>query len=131
MKNTMRQGKDMKRFQAMTYKERVKQYLVVTALLAIIMLLMPAEYPLWTPVLTIAILAGTIMYNLYKWKIQTTTNSNAIFFYNNILMIVLCYFVFFIPYNISFMYSVIYFTLTIMASILDYIRTKRLVFNNE
>lgn len=118
----MRQGKDMNRFQAMTYKERVKHYLVVTVILAITMLLIPYEYPLWTPVLTIVILAGTIIYNLYKWK--TTSNGNAIFFYNNILMIVLCYFVFFIPYNISFMYSGIYFTVTIIASIFDYIKIR-------
>ncbi|WP_342566675.1 hypothetical protein MKY09_11405 [Psychrobacillus sp. FSL K6-4046] len=112
----------MNRFQAMTYKERVKHYLVVTVILAITMLLIPYEYPLWTPVLTIVILAGTIIYNLYKWK--TTSNGNAIFFYNNILMIVLCYFVFFIPYNISFMYSGIYFTVTIIASIFDYIKIR-------
>ena len=120
----MRQGKDMKKFQALTYKERVKRYLVVTVILAITMLLMPYEYPTWTPVLTIAIMAGTIIYNLFKWNIQTISTGNAILIYNTFLMIILCYFVFFIPYNISFMYSVTYFILTITASIIDYFRKK-------
>lgn len=83
----------MKRFQATTYKERVKQYLVVTAILTITMLLMPSEYPLWTLVLTIAIIAGTINYNLFKWKIQTISTGNAISIYNTLLMIILCYLV--------------------------------------
>lgn len=120
----MRQGKDMKKFQALTYKERVKRYLVVTVILAITMLLMPYEYPTWTPALTIAIMAGTIIYNLFKWNIQTISTGNAILIYNTFLMIILCYFVFFIPYNISFMYSVTYFILTITASIIDYFRKK-------
>ena len=126
IRKTMGQGKDMNKFQELTYKERVKHYLVVTVILAITMLLMPYEYPTWTPVLTIAIMAGTIIYNLFKWNIQTISTGKAILIYNTFLLIILCYFVFFIPYNISFMYSVTYFILTITASIIDYFRKRGL-----
>lgn len=118
----------MKKFQEMTYKERVKQYLVVTTILSITMLLMPSEHPLWTPMLTLAILGGTIIFNLYKWNIQgNSMGGNTILIYNYFLMILLCYFVFFIPYNISLRDSVIYFTVTIIASIYDYFRKKKKV----
>ncbi len=109
----------------MTYKERVKVYLITTIVVVIIMLLMPSEYPLWTIILTLAILLSTLIYNFYKWKIKSNSYRKNILIYNNILFIIICYLVFFIPYNISTWWSIIYFTVAIIASIFDYSRETR------
>ena len=103
----------------MTYKERLKTYLVATSIIFIVMFLMPVEYPLWTIILSLVILLFTILYNFYKWKVKANTKSNSVIIYNTIVGIIICYFIFILPYNPSIQMNIIYFTLLISVGIFE------------
>lgn len=111
-----------KNYVQMTYKERVKTYLVATIIILIVMFLMPVEYPSWTIILNLVILLITILYNFYKWKVKANTKSTSIIIYNNIMGIIICYFIFILPYNPSTQMNIIYFTLLIPVGIFEYYR---------
>lgn len=115
----------MKRFQEMSYKERVKRYLIATLIIGIIMLLIPRDYPMWTVVMTFAILGSTLIFNFYKWRTKAETKGNHIVIFNNIMGIIVCYFIFIVPYTPTLRFSILYFVLTFIAFLFDYIKELR------
>ncbi len=80
---------------------------------------MPSDYPTWAIIGTYAILTFTVIFNVYQWKMKFKSKQNGVGIFNNVIAIIVCYFVFIVPNEPSLWFSVAYFFLTIFILLFE------------
>ncbi|SEM50896.1 hypothetical protein SAMN05192533_103186 [Mesobacillus persicus] len=103
-----------------SHKERVKRYSIVSVFVCIL-LFNKTEYPVWAYALTLSILLGGILYNLYRWKYKKDVqNGPRTELVREIMITIVAYLVLIFPSD--FWFSISYFAICITVVLFSYLK---------
>ncbi|RKQ14767.1 hypothetical protein D8M05_12015 [Oceanobacillus bengalensis] len=112
----------LKKYNESSYKERTKRYSIVTVFICIL-ILNKTDYPIWAYVVTLSILIGSILFNLFKWKskesLKGVSKKEPL---RNTMFAIIAYLVLIYPSNLWF--SIIYYSVCVTVILYSYYNKK-------